>query len=352
MTRFNFILLNSAFVWIFMLSSCVGNQPSKFEDSSNAPSIRSNKINGIALTAPGRPVGDSLFISFKRDYANWVCLLPFAFVPFNKPEVYYNAHFQMWGERTEGIMDCANKAHAQNMKVMLKPQLWIGHGEYTGSLNFQDSLQWKSFENSYSNYILKMAAVADSCHVDLLCIGTELNSFINLRCSYWMNLIDSVRKVYHGKLTYAENWDCYARCALWTKLDYIGVNAYFPLCTTVNPSLSELKTQWIPFVDSLKNLSVRENKPVLFTEYGYRSIDACSAKPYESYSRANSNYEAQRSAFEALFESCWNQPWFAGGFAWKWFDSPDEMDMPMEIDYCFQGKPAEQVLRKWYKNEE
>jgi hypothetical protein len=28
------------------------------------------------------------------------------------------------------------------------------------------------------------------------------------------------------------------------------------------------------------------------------------------------------------------------------------MDMPMEIDYSFQGKPAEEALRKWYRTEE
>jgi hypothetical protein len=39
-----------------------------------------------------------------------------------------------------------------------------------------------------------------------LCFGTELE-FGSQKTQYWMQLIQKIKKVYTGKLTYAANWD-------------------------------------------------------------------------------------------------------------------------------------------------
>jgi hypothetical protein len=38
-----------------------------------------------------------------------------------------------------------------------------------------------------------------------------------------------IRKIYTGKLTYAANWDDFDKVPFWKELDYIGIDAYFPL---------------------------------------------------------------------------------------------------------------------------
>ena len=55
----------------------------------------------------------------------------------------------------------------------------------------------------------------------------------------------------------------------------------------------------------------------------------------------------QARLYEAFFQSFWNEPWFAGALIWKWYP---EANRPMHaIDFTPQGKPAEAVLRRWFR---
>ena len=119
---------------------------------------------------------------------------------------------------------------------MVKPQIWISNGAFTGNMSMPTKEDWEKFESSYEEFILLFAQMAEETQSDIFCIGTELKTFINERPEFWVNLIRKVKKVYHGNLTYAANWDEYAKTPFWSQLDYIGVNAYFPLCEKENPS--------------------------------------------------------------------------------------------------------------------
>ena len=88
---------------------------------------------------------------------------------------------------------------------------------------------WTRLEASYTKFILTYAKLAQETKVDILCIGTELERFVMSRPDYWCGLIERIRKIYNGKLTYAANWDEYKRTPFWDMLDYIGIDAYFPL---------------------------------------------------------------------------------------------------------------------------
>jgi len=47
----------------------------------------------------------------------------------------------------------------------------------------------------------------------------------------WKKLIQNIRKIYSGQLTYAANFDNYQNIAFWEDLDVMGINAYFKLRT-------------------------------------------------------------------------------------------------------------------------
>jgi len=334
-----------------VITGCASPASAPVESTGIILGISSPKINGISMAASSHQMEGSEFDSMTNVNANYICLLPFAFVPGDKPVVYYKSGHQWWGESTEGIAACISMAHERGMRVMIKPQLWISHGEYSGFLSYRNEQDWQQFERDYTSYIFALLTVADSFHAEMFCIGTELDSFVSQRPAYWSWLIDTARKVYDGKLTYAENWDCYDRFPFWKKLDYIGINAYFPLSESMTPTVNELRKSWDKHAVSLKRLSDQEKKQVLFTEYGYRSINACASKPWDSYCEALPNTTAQVNAYTALFETFWNQPWFAGGFSWKWFDTKSEGDVPMNTEYTPQGKPAMEVIRQWYNGE-
>ncbi len=94
--------------------------------------------------------------------------------------------------------------------------------------------------SNYEKFILHYAELAEKNHLDILCIGTELQKTIPKE-KEWRSLIKKIRYVYHGPLTYAANFYVeFEKITFWDELDYIGIQAYFPLSKSNDPMLSEL----------------------------------------------------------------------------------------------------------------
>lgn len=94
----------------------------------------------------------------------------------------------------------------------------------------------------------------------------------------WIELIQKVRDIYKGKLSYAANYDNYHEVDFWEHLDFIGINAYFPLREPTDklPPEDELSMQFeqkwetiFTEINQFKEKQKLENKPLLFTELGY-----------------------------------------------------------------------------------
>lgn len=300
------------------------------------------------MVAPVKPVDSTVLLPIIKLHANSVAIMPYAFCSPDNPEVKYNRNKQWWGENDEGVTASIKMAHDKGLTVMLKPHLWIARGMYTGNFTLSTEKDWQLWENSYQNYALHFAAMADSLKVDLFCIGTELGTAIKERPQFWTALIDTIRQVYGGKLTYAANWDDYRGFPFWQKLDYIGVDAYFPLVTDKTPSVNLLKKAWVKHVAALQKLSEKNNRPVIFTEYGYRNVDNNSAEPWKEL-EGDKNDEAQANAYEALYQSFAGKSWFMGGYVWKWYVDTGRHHR-REIDYTPQGKAAEKVIEDWYSH--
>jgi hypothetical protein len=339
-TVFFSLLITAGIVFVLALLSVSDTERKNNEKISHL-------IHGIGFEAPPHPTDSTIFKEMKTTHANWVALMPFAYVPPSSGHVIFNQARQWWGERPEGIIACAQMAKKQNFQIMLKPQLWIGNGQFTGSYSLTTDSLWQELEKEYANYILFYAQLADSLQIELFCIGTELEIFVKSRPQFWIKLIQDIRRIYKGKLTYAENWDAYFQVPFWQQLDYIGVDAYFPLCKTKTPSVNELINNWKETAAELSNYSQKLNRSILFTEYGYRSMDACAAQPWDSDSNGSINMEAQQNAYEALFQTFHHAKWFAGGFLWKWHNHGAAGGM-QNNDYTPQNKPVLQTLIKWY----
>jgi hypothetical protein len=337
--------LSSIFISIFLIKC---NTTPPITTSNSTSQLNNIYIKGITIEAPPKPIDTSVYINLKKLNSNWAALVPFAFSKQYQPTVFFNSNRQWWGEKDEGIITCIKLAHEQKMKVMLKPQLWIGGGTYTGHFILQNEADWISWEKSYNDYIMHNAKIAADYKVELLCIGTEMDETVKQRPSFWGNLIDSVKKIYSGKLTYAANWDSYEKFSHWSKLDFIGVDAYFPLHDSDTPTVENIKIAWKKHVAKLESTAKTYNKEILFTEYGYRSVDKCADKPWESYENGNTNMVAQSNAFEALYSTFAPYKWFAGGFIWKWHTDDTRLESK-NSDYTPQHKPVELVIKKWYE---
>ena len=287
----------------------------------------------------------------KKVNANYAALMPYGFIrDVSYPEIRFNTIGQWYGEREKGIKQYAKVVQESGVKIMMKPHIWIGRGLFTGNVTMDSEENWSVLENSYTAFILMYAKAAQEIKADLFCIGTELEKFVINRPEYWKSLIQEIRKVYKGKLTYAANWDEYKRITFWNQLDYIGIDAYFPLTDKKSPTIEEFELGWQTHKNEIKKVQSQFKKPILFTEYGYRSIDFTGKKPWESNRTQGSvNLEAQKNGLQAIHNQFWKEEWFVGGFLWKWFHTHDRVGGLNNNRFTPQNKPAELLIQQLYK---
>ncbi len=103
-----------------------------------------------------------------------------------------------------------------------------------------------------------------------------------------------------------------------------------------------------PVARKLDQIARKFQKPILFTEYGYRSIDYSTQAPWDSEANGAVNDSLQCRALEALYQTFYPYPWFAGGFLWKWYDSAMLSYHSHTGGYSPQGKPAEKIVSNWF----
>jgi len=313
---------------------------------------QSEKINGVSFVASRHAVDVSHIEPIINLKANYAAIMPFGFIKnLEHPEIVYDTDRQWFGETREGVIQYSNELQKKKIKIMIKPQIWVWGGEFTGFIEMENETDWNTLEKSYSSFILEYAALAEEIKADIFCIGTELEKFIENRPAYWSDLIIQIKKKYKGKLTYAANWDEYKRTPFWDALDYIGIDAYFPLSDSKTPTLAESLEGWKTHKPVINEISKTYDIPILFTEFGYRSVDYAGKKPWVSDRTMNQvNLDAQTNTTKALFETFWKEDWFAGGFVWKWFINHKEVGGENNHQFTPQNKPAEALIKSYYES--
>lgn len=311
------------------------------------------KINGVSFVAAGIPVTDKHVNPVVQVNANYATVMPFGFVKDLKhPEIIHNTDKQWFGESRVGVKQYANSLEAKGIKIMIKPQIWVLKGEFTGYIKMETEDDWKKLEANYSSFILEYADLSQEINADIFCIGTELEQFVASRPEYWNALILEIKKIYKGKLTYAANWDEFKRTPFWSELDYIGVDAYFPVSDSKTPTVEECLLGWKVHKPIIKEVSDKYKKPILFTEYGYRSVDYAGKEPWKSERSMNIvNLEAQNNTTKALFDTFWEEEWFAGGFIWKWFIEHDTVGGDNDSQFTPQNKPVEMIIKSHFEEQ-
>lgn len=325
------------------------NYPDKDKGFFSDSSI--SKINGVSFVASKDTISQENISPLKSIHANYVAIMPFGIVKnLDHPTISYNQKWQWFGETQKGAGQYIRMLHNNNIRIMVKPQVWVWNGAFTGLMKMTSEADWLELERGYRNFIMDFAKVAEDENVEIFCIGTELENFVIQRPNYWRNLIAEIKTIYKGKLTYAANWDEYKRVPFWDAVDYIGVDAYFPVSKSQTPTVEEARRGWAAWKEELENFSQKENKQIIFTEYGYRSVDYAGKQPWESdHTLSSMNLGAQANTLQALYEEIWSEKWFAGGFLWKWFIAHDQVGGKNDNQFTPQNKPAEAIVARFYK---
>ncbi|EKD95860.1 MAG: hypothetical protein ACD_24C00296G0001, partial [uncultured bacterium] len=244
-----------------------------------------------------------------------------------------------------------NKAHSLGLKVMIKPHLDISSGRWRANL---DPSNKATFFANYKKMILGYANIAQATGAEQLCIGAELYKLTSNLSNepYWRDIISSVRAVYSGKLTYSANASnsTYEEIGLpfWDALDIVGISMYKRLSTTKTPTVSSLLTEWQKIETNFVLPAYNKlNKPIIFSEIGYRSADGAAIEPGNYDSSSPVDYQEQVDLYTALFEFWKGKDYFFGVNLWDWKPESRAASTPQN-DYPPQLKPAEAVLKNYF----
>jgi len=186
---------------------------------------------------------------------------------------------------------------------------------------------------------IKYAQLASDEHVEALSMNCEL-IVANGREQQWRELVAETRIMYNGLITESANWGPWPgdQVKWWDALDFIGVDAYFPLSAKTVP---DLVYEWIPILDKLQGLAQSINKQIAFTEIGYPV-----GTGLRDYHPTQADYDLQKIKYEAVVDATKSLGWFLGVFWWNW--ETDAGYAPGDDCFTPQWKPAVNVLRDYY----
>lgn len=281
--------------------------------------------------------------------AEWVQFVPTRY----QKDRFANEIYPEAGGRTaddECLRHAIRAAKNLGLKIMLKPHVDSHSGDWRGTFQPTDPDLW--FEN-YQRMITSYAGLAQEEGVEIFSIGCE---FVELSTpeftQHWSETIEAVRTFYQGLLVYSANWwQEYEQIEFWSGLDYIGIDAYVPLTSQTDPSFLDLLNGWSPVLAQLETFSMFWNRPVIFTEIGYRSMDGANMKPWDWEIQGSVDLVEQAQCYFAVIRVISQSPWLQGIYWWNWEPDPSRGG-PSDSGYTPQGKPAETVLKRWYCGEQ
>ncbi len=244
------------------------------------------------------------------------------------------------------------QAHRLGLKVMLKPHVDpldmpnSSNGRF--NINFgADETAWTAWFASYTRFITHYAALAQELHAEYFAVGTELGDTVT-HGDQWRSVIHAVRAVYSGPLTYAAlTYIEPLEISWWDQLDAIGIDAYFAVTLTKNPTPAQMELGWSPTVAFLGEIAHHWNKPIILTEVGYMSVDGTNILPGDWSLAGDTDPQEQADSYQALFEAFSGHSWWKGVFWWALSTNPDQGGAA-DRSYSFHGKPAETVLKRFF----
>ncbi|RFA20567.1 glycoside hydrolase family 113 [Subtercola boreus] len=233
------------------------------------------------------------------------------------------------------------EAKGLGFSVCLKPVVNVADGTWRAFIGFFDEEvpgepSWAEWFDSYGEFIVHYARIAEAEGCEMLCIGCEMVQ-TDKRASEWRALIARVRTVYTGTITY--NCDKYQenRVTWWDAVDVISSSGYYPL------------GEWDVQLDRIERVVREAGKPFLFMESGCPSRAGSAARPNDWTLVGAPSEEEQARWYEDAFSRTNARDWVQGFMLWDW---PAVLylaeDASGNDDYCIYGKAAASVVRQHY----
>lgn len=333
--------------YFFLVATCLILQACVAVESQSILSM--DKHKGVCWVAGREAITQKEIDALLNCNVNWISQTPFGWQR-DASSSFIGTNFSSdriwWGESDRGISLTTEIANKLGVKTLLKPHLWVRNG-WPGDIEMKSDTAWQSWFSNYEAFILHYAQLAEKNKIEVLCIGTELQKTTTHE-KEWRLVISKIRSIYSGKLIYAANFhEEFEHIKFWDALDFIGIQAYFSLSDKRDASLEELTKNWNAPLLAIERVHKKYNKPVVFTEIGYRSDVQAAIEPWvwpRDMKEVPVSEETQALCYQAFFKAAWNKNWLVGVYFWKWY--PHGTRRSEETDFTPQGKPAEKVMKE------
>ncbi|MDD2648658.1 MAG: 1,4-beta-xylanase [Eubacteriales bacterium] len=241
----------------------------------------------------------------------------------------------------EDITRCIRIAKEMGKKVILKAIVNCRDGYWRAYIHFFDKevngeSGWHDWFESYGEYVLHLARIAEKTKAEMLCVGCEMIG-TDARSAEWRELIKKVRGVYHGLITY--NCDKYQENNVewWDAVDVISSSGYYPI--------DKLDENF----ERIKRVSESFSRPFMFMECGCPSREGSEFVPNDWRAGGEQSLAAQERWYKAFTDELLKNPWVRGTGWWDWSASrlcPAEK-AAQDAGYGVYNKPAAAVLRRF-----
>lgn len=326
-----------------------------FHSKSPLPVYQGEKHRGMHFFENGSSTTSQELQSLQNAGIEWITLVPYGFQEdYNSSAIDSGAQgTDAWSEDDMQLMQTIQTAKNAGFKIFIKPHLYLNNPtgkNWRAEISQNSQEEWKAWSVDYRAFILHYAQMSEEKDAELFCIGMELYEIVKRHPDFWEELIKDVRAVYSGQIVYAANWyEEFEEVTFWESLDFIGIQAYFPLTNKQNPSTYELKKGWAYVLPKIEMVARSSQKSVLFTEIGYKSTSDAAIEPWQWVEHNTDSYipsnATQTNAYDAFFQTCWKKDWFAGVHLWQWRAKEKKL---YEMGFSPKGKPATKVMKKWF----
>ena len=252
-------------------------------------------------------------------------------------------------ENDQSIIFLANKSKDLGLTMVMKPHIYLWKS-WPGGIEMSSEQEWEQFYEDYYRWIRHYAIISEMYEIPVLCIGNELAKATLHNQEKWREIIRKIRMIYSGKIVYGANWgEEFENISFWDELDFIGISNYYPLTKSDDPDDNELYRGALDVMNKIEKVQKKFNKPVLFTEAGFRSSMFPWQSTFEEDKQlADTNYISQVRSYKAFYKAAFEKDWLSGIFWWKWPSYLDNGGDPHYDLYTPNGKATELIVKKWY----
>lgn len=242
-----------------------------------------------------------------------------------------------------GLVD---QAKARGFTVMLRPLLDEASilPSWRGAIQPASPAAWFA---SYGALVVSYARLAQRERADSIGVGSELNS-MEADVDGWRGLIAQVRQAFSGEITYSVNWETNAsdfRTGFWSDLDFLSVDAYFPLDhAPAVATVPQMAADWQRWIALLQGLDRPYGKPIVFTEVGVAPKEGAHLKPWNQRAGTQLDLGEQRDYYAA---TCAATTPSISGLYW-WAAGPELPSGLAADDYNPLSRPAESAMQACY----